>query len=246
MGCPGRQSPASHLPVVRQPIACSAPRQPHTSHSPATRQPLACLLTLIGCSCAFPPRHADAQRTSRHFPGIQVRLPLAQPHACRTPASRTPASRPPLACRTPALHMSGAPPAAHQPSASCLLAPCQLRSCRSPVALPALTGVLLQTRGGPLPAISACSCSGDARFDSGLVPLPGASCAPTCSRCSLLEQLVTCMLVRSHGIVVLVLVLPPAAHQLSASCLLAPCQLRSCSSPVALPLSSDARSSCVM
>ena len=113
----------------------------------------------------------------------------------------------PLACRMPALHMSGAPPAAHQQSASCLLAPCQLRSCRSPVALPALTGVLLQTRRGPLPAISACSCSGDARFDSGLVPLPGASCAPTCSRCSLLEQLVTCMLVRSHGIVVLVLVL---------------------------------------
>ena len=44
----------------------------------------------------------------------------------------------PLACRTPALHMSGAPPAAHQPSASCLLAPCQLRSCRSPVARPSL------------------------------------------------------------------------------------------------------------
>ena len=91
---------------------------------------------------------------------------------------------------------------------------------RSPVALPALTGVLLQTRGGPLPAISACSCSGDARFDSGLVPLPGASCAPTCSRCSLLEQLVTCMLVRSHGIVVLVLVLgttPPPGSWIDPS-----------------------------
>ena len=182
------------------------------------------------------PRHRERAACT---PG--VRIPHAVCAWCLPPPSRLPhasvayvrrsASRSPAVCQL----LAGPLPAAVLSLAS-----------RSPVALPALTGVLLQTRGGPLPAISACSCSGDARFDSGLVPLPGASCAPTCSRCSLLEQLVTCMLVRSHGIVVLVLVLPPAAHQLSASCLLAPCQLRSCSSPVALPLSSDARSSCVM
>ena len=168
------------------------------------------------------------------------------PHACLSHACLSPATRLPHASVAYVRRSASRSPAVCQLLAGPLPAAVLSLASRSPVALPALTGVLLQTRGGPLPAISACSCSGDARFDSGLVPLPGASCAPTCSRCSLLEQLVTCMLVRSHGIVVLVLVLPPAAHQLSASCLLAPCQLRSCSSPVALPLSSDARSSCVM
>ena len=120
-----------------------------------------------------------------HSPGIQqVCLPLAQPHACRTPASRSPASRLPLAFCTSALRVRR--PASRSPAVSQLLAG-PLLAARLPLAsrLPVPLSValhwrlfrcwpgkvLLQARGGPLPAISAC-CSGDVRFDSGLVTLP--------------------------------------------------------------------------
>ena len=124
-------------------------------------------------------------RTLMHSPGIQqVCLPLAQPHAYRTPASRSPASRLPLAFCTSALRVRR--PASRSPAVSQLLAGPLLAArlplaSRLPVPLSVALhwqlfrccpgGFLLQARGGPLPAISAC-CSGDARFDSGLVTLP--------------------------------------------------------------------------
>ena len=185
MGCSGGQSPASHLPVVRQSSASRSPAQPLASRTPATRQPLACcslvaLLKADQLSFAPPPRHADecSAPSSTH----QASIRFACRWLSRTPAARLPLARLPLACHSPVARqcwMSGAPPAAHQPSASCSLAPCQLRACRSPVARQSLcqslwrlfrSGVapLLQARGGPVHAISAC-CSVDARFDSGLV-----------------------------------------------------------------------------
>ena len=130
------QSPASRSPVVRQSIACSASRQPHTSHSPATRLLLACCSADPDqLSFAPPPRHADvcSAPSSTHQASSRYACRLLS----RTPAARLPLARQPLACHSPVARqccMSGAPPAARQPSASCSLAPCQLRSCRSPVA----------------------------------------------------------------------------------------------------------------
>ena len=114
------QSPASRPPVVRQSIACSASRQPHTSHSPATRLLLACCSADPDqLSFAPPPRHADecSAPSSTH----QASIRFACRWLSRTPAARLPLARLPLACHSPVARqcwMSGAPPAAHQPSAS--------------------------------------------------------------------------------------------------------------------------------
>ena len=190
------QSPASRPPVVRQSIASRSPAQPLASRTPATRQPLACcsLVALLKAdgqvSFAPPPRHADecSAPSSTH----QASIRFACRWLSRTPAARLPLARLPLGCHSPVARqcwMSGAPPAAHQPSASCSLAPCQLRACRSSVARQSLcqslwllfrSGVapLLQVKGGPVHAISAC-CSVDAppvRFRAGLLVTLASRC----------------------------------------------------------------------
>ena len=133
------------------------------------------------CRCATHPQALTRRPTGR----------FAYRSLSRTPAARLPLARQPLACHSPVARqccMSGAPPAARQPSASCSLAPCQLRALAAHQSLASPSSValhrrlfrcchsrfLLQVRGGPLPDFSAC-CSGDARFDSGLVTL-ASSC----------------------------------------------------------------------
>ena len=102
--CPARQSPASHLPVVRQPIACSASRQPHTSHSPATCQPLvrccADLDELIVRAPASTCRCGAHEGLTRHpcSPAARSAAPRHRtPHACLSHTCLSPATRLPHA-----------------------------------------------------------------------------------------------------------------------------------------------------
>ena len=131
MGCPGRQSPASHLPVVRQSSASRSPAQPLASRTPATRQPLACcslvaLLTLTSCRSRPP---LAMQMSAAHPQALtrQAGLPAAcsaarLPHACLSHACLSPATRllhASAGCQVLRQPLTSRLPAAHWPLASC-------------------------------------------------------------------------------------------------------------------------------
>ena len=118
-----RHSPASYLPVARQPLAsCPASRQPRSSHLPAAclpSLPLACLLsadTVRNClssqMCT-----AGGQALTRHSSAAHSAACL--PLACRTPAARLP-----LACLSSAKRL---------PLASCACQLLPLTSCSQAV-----------------------------------------------------------------------------------------------------------------
>ena len=186
------QSPASRPPIDRL-LSLS----PAASRTPATRQPLASrsLVALLSLtSCRARPTLAMQMRNTPS--GTHQASRFACRSLSRTPAARLPLARLPLACHSPVARqrcMSGAPPAARLPSASCSLAPCQLRACRSPVARQSLCESLCTggssgvapigsycRPGMALSPLSALAVAGMPGSIPGWSPLPAAaSCVPT-------------------------------------------------------------------